>query len=187
MAAQNQEDWVVPQGQFIGSAGMVFVDQTAADIYFNNYWRTNGLNSRIALVCTSWGMSMLYIQAGQRGGPPQWLPDPLLLGLIVVQDHGVQPPNGVQMVPATIQAVQAGAPGLHMVNNQLVGGLRLPWHRRVTVRRQDDGSLHYHQPKRRREHQEHVVPVIRPDGTHRQFNTLVYGSQVSSYRRAERD
>ncbi len=186
MNAQDEEHWVTPQGELIGSAGMVFVDQTAADIYLRNYWHTNGPNHRIALVCTSWGMSMLYMQRGQQGGPPQWLPNAFLLGLLVVQDHGVQPPSGAQMVPAAIQAVQAGSPGLHMVNDELVGGLRLPWHRRGTVRRQDNGSLHYHQAKERHKHEEHVVPVIRPNGTHRQFRTLVYGSQVSNYRRAER-
>ncbi|OJT05948.1 hypothetical protein TRAPUB_3135 [Trametes pubescens] len=183
-------EWVSAQGTLIGSSGMLFVEQTAADIYFKNYWHAARVNLRLAVVCTSWGMSMLYIQRGRRHGPNQpwqWQPVQQINGAIIVQDHGLQPPNGQQMVPLAVRMVQAGSPGVHIVNDMLVGGLRLPWHRRVAVTRKNNKSMHYHQHKERRGHPEHVVPAIKDwrDGEHVTFYKLVYGSQVSSFRRAE--
>lgn len=179
--------WVDKKGGFIGSTGMIFVNQTAADIYFSNYWHTEGNNQRLAVVCTSWGMSMLYLQQGTKDDPStQWQPFQLLQGTVDVHDHGIQPPNGQQMVPLAVQVVQAGTPGVHRINALFVAGLRLPWHRRVVVTRASKKPMHYHQHEERDEHEEHTVPAIKNGGAHATFDTLVYGSQVSSYRRVQK-
>lgn len=187
MADLPEFKWADKKGHFIGSTGMIFVDQTAADIYFSNYWRTAGDNQRLAVVCTSWGISMLYLQDGTRDDPStHWQPNQLLHAAVNVHDHGIQPPNGQQMVPLAVQAVQAGSPGMHIINEMFIGGLRLPWHRRVVVTRAGNRPMHYHQHEERDKHEEHVVPAIKAGGTHSTFDTLVYGSQVSSFRRVQK-
>lgn len=187
MANRPEFEWVSSRGRFIGSSGLLFVDQTAADIYFDNYFHTpgNALNRRIAVVCTSWGMSMLYIQQGRRNGGQPWQARATLGGLIDVEDHGIQPPSGNTMVPLTVRAVQAGAPGMHHVNGIMVGGARLPWHRRIAVTRKAKEPLHYHQHEEREGHVPEVIPAIKAQGAHVTMRKLVYGSQVSNYRRAQ--
>ncbi|KAH9854444.1 hypothetical protein C2E23DRAFT_818716 [Lenzites betulinus] len=184
---QPIDNWVRPQGRFIGSVGLLFTDQTAADIYLANYWHTEGLNQRIAVVCTSWGMAMLYIQEGIRGGV--WAPMNPLAAILDVQDHGILPPNHDHMLPLDVRFSQAGAPAVHNINGQFVSGRRLPWHRRVAVSHVTRQPLHYHQHQDRQPgHEAHVVPPIRPaeEGAHLTLRTVVYGSQVSNYRRAQR-
>ncbi|OSD05430.1 hypothetical protein PYCCODRAFT_1432591 [Trametes coccinea BRFM310] len=74
------------RGKFIGSSGMLFIDQTAADLYFDNYFETDHENSRVAVVCIAWAMAMLYVQEGNRDNDV-WIPDPTALPAMNVQDQ----------------------------------------------------------------------------------------------------
>ncbi|KAI9062944.1 hypothetical protein FKP32DRAFT_1592913 [Trametes sanguinea] len=171
------------QGQFLGTTGIAFVDQTAADIFLSEYWH-NDPNIRIAVICTSWGMSMLYFLRGPRNGP--WEPFNQAVAAVVVQDDGVYPPEGQQMVPPVVLGVQAGAQGVHWINGTVVTGHRLPWHRRMTVTRVGQQDMHYHKPKKRVGHVAYVPPDPKPGGKHIIFNKLTFGTQVSNYRRVQR-
>ncbi|CDO70602.1 hypothetical protein BN946_scf184656.g17 [Trametes cinnabarina] len=122
MANQQGPNWATRRGQFLGTSGIVFIDQTAGDIFFEDYWNFDGENIRVAVICTSWGMSMLYLLRGTRDAA--WIPANHLVPGMNVQDDGVQPPNGAAMVPPAVLAVQAGAPGVHIINGQPVSGLQ---------------------------------------------------------------
>ncbi|KAI9068881.1 hypothetical protein FKP32DRAFT_1671824 [Trametes sanguinea] len=135
---QGHPNWVDPRGRFIGSTGMLFANQTAADIYFRQYVDAdpNIPNLRVAVICVSWGMSMIYIQQNFAWlglpAPPNpddgWLPIPFAVPVLNVQDHGIFPPEGANNVPLNVQAVQAGAAGNHLINGLPIPGHRLPWH-----------------------------------------------------------
>ncbi|KAJ8490133.1 hypothetical protein ONZ51_g2519 [Trametes cubensis] len=185
---------VPPQGYFVGSAGMLFQEQTAADFYFENYFNTppNLPNQRVAVICTGWGMSMLYVQVGTRAfQADQWSPLPNGLVFVVVGDHGVQPPGGGANIPLDNQNTLAGTAGMHQINGRMVAGLRIPWHRAIVVNRVSVAGnirmLHYHQPQDRKgEHKEFVAPLPRPQDerpAYKTFRYLIYGTQVSSFRR----
>ncbi|KAL7279561.1 hypothetical protein ACG7TL_005960 [Trametes sanguinea] len=183
------------RGCFVGSSGMVFRDQTAADLYYLNYFETPAEteNHRLAVICIAWGMAMVYVQQGTRARPewPDWPVAAIPLAGVVVNDHGVQPPNAVAHVPVGILNTLAGSPGIHVINGQPVNGLQIPWHRRVSVHRQNHQLLHYHQPQvRPSERVPWFVPQPRPLSddpaqapAYWTFDTLVLGTQVSSYRR----
>ncbi|KAI0642813.1 hypothetical protein C8Q79DRAFT_979892 [Trametes meyenii] len=179
--------WVATSGQFIGSSGMAFVDQTAADVYFGNYFLTQGFNVRIAVICIGWGMSMLYLQRGIQG-QQQWVPMDQHLPSVVVQDNGVYPALGLPNVPQTNQAILAGSPAMHNINNIVRPGKTLPWHRRITVTRVRRLPMHYHQHEERKDHTPFIVPPIRVDAeaAHWTFRALSFGTQVSNYRRVKR-
>lgn len=68
--------WVDKRGRFIGSSGMLFYEQTAADLYYKNYFHTapNAGNDRLTVICIAWGMAMIYVQRGTRAHPDHWLP-----------------------------------------------------------------------------------------------------------------
>ncbi|KAI9062802.1 hypothetical protein FKP32DRAFT_1593485 [Trametes sanguinea] len=182
---------VSKSGRFIGSSGMLFTDQTAADLYFRNYFETEGPNRRIAVVCIGWAMAMLYIQRGFRGDDV-WDEDGGILASINVQDHGVQPPHAVAFVPPVTQATIAGTQAVHLINGFWVTGKRLPWHRRISVTRQNNQEMHYHQPEGRgSDHVPFFVPKPRPRNAnprpaYKTFEKLILGSQVSNYRRIQR-
>ncbi|KAI8973975.1 hypothetical protein BD414DRAFT_498740 [Trametes punicea] len=188
MAGNQPQHQASRRGRFIGSSGMVFNDQTAADVYFGNYWQhllAGRRLERVAIICTSWGMSMALIQHGIPPGPF----NPFVLGFtrIIVDDNGIHPPQGADMVPPAIQIVQAGSMGIHWVNGIGLHGRRLPWHRRITLRREDGGTLHYHQHEDRVGHRVYEVPPIRPEheGAYFTFNRLRFGTQIQNYRRIQ--
>ncbi|KAL7280686.1 hypothetical protein PYCCODRAFT_1475471 [Trametes coccinea BRFM310] len=178
------------RGQFIGSSGMLFIDQTAADLYFANYFETENENRRVAVVCIAWSMAMLYVQEGVRGDD-EWAHAGAALITINVQDHGVQPPHAVASVPPVTQAAIAGTQALHRINGHWIPGKRLPWHRRITVTRQRNQEMHYHQPEERGpDHVPFFVPKPRPQNAnpppaYKTFQKLTLGSQVSNYRRIQ--
>ncbi|KAI0676667.1 hypothetical protein C8Q78DRAFT_998830 [Trametes maxima] len=185
MAANINDNWVQRSGQFIGSSGMTFADQTAADIYYNNYFRTQGFNHRIAVICVSWGMSMLYIQEGTQA-QEQWAPQGPMLNTVDVQDNGVHPAIGHANIPQVNRLTLAGSPAAHVINGQVTVGSSLPWHRRITVIRVGHHPMHYHQHQSRKGHEPFIVPPIRRDNraAHWTMRSLSFGTQVSNYRSA---
>ncbi|OSD06835.1 hypothetical protein PYCCODRAFT_1474252 [Trametes coccinea BRFM310] len=172
------------QGQFLGSTGIAFANQTASDIFFDEYWTTEGHIARMAVICTSWGISMLYFMTGYRNG--LWIPANELLATVDVEDHGVLPPEGDELVAPDVLAVQAGAQAIHWINGEAVSGLQLPWHRQISVTRAGQADMHYHKPKKRTGHVAYVAPEPKPGGKHIIFNKLTFGTQVSNYRRVQR-
>lgn len=167
----------------IGSSSMLFTDQMAVDIYFDDYWKEEGPLARVAVVCVGWGMSIAVVQkALQRGGP--WATDAGALHDITVQDNGIQPFHP----PGHLPNVPLGQPlppiGVYIVNGVPTQGYHIAWHHRVDLRRTPPGNplLHYNQHLPRKGHQAQP-PDIKPDGKHRVFKTITYGTQVQNYRR----
>ncbi|KAI0639052.1 hypothetical protein C8Q77DRAFT_28726 [Trametes polyzona] len=175
--------WVSRGGQFIGSIAMMHADQTAGDIYFENYWHSTQANRRLTVVCMSWGMSLAYLQMGS--GPGMWPVYPAVRA-IRVQDYGIYSNPTAAILPASIRHVRAGRRAWYTINGQPVRGFRLPWNRRVVIRREDRGPLHYHEHEPRGERQPQVIPPIKSEavGNHWTFHILTVGPQAQSFRRA---
>lgn len=167
----------------IGSSSMQFTDQMAVDIYFDDYWNAAGALLRVAVVCVGWGMSIAFVQrANQRDGP--WQSGQALLNRITVQDHGIHPFNPPGPLPNTPLGQPLPLFGVYFVGGAPTLGYHLAWHHRVEIRRAPPGNepLHYHQHLPRKRH-DAVPPAIKPDGTHRVFSVVTYGTQIQNYRR----
>ncbi|KAI0639078.1 hypothetical protein C8Q77DRAFT_1079251 [Trametes polyzona] len=182
----QRNNWVGPRGRFIGASGMVFTDQTAVDLYFENYWLTAPEpNDRVAVICIAWGMAMAYLQRGSGEGI--WPVNPLGPNQIVVEDLGTYPERGEQMLPPHVRLAGAGTQAIHMINRVPVLGLRLPWHRRIALTRRKGEPLHYHRHEERVGHEAHVSPRIRDlndeKSVHLTFDVLTLGTQIQNYRR----
>ncbi|KAI9061219.1 hypothetical protein FKP32DRAFT_1594893 [Trametes sanguinea] len=171
----------------IGSSGMLFTDQMAVDIYFQDYWHPGPVDvlSRVAVVCVGWGLSIAVVQnapAHQPGDAAVWTIDPLALNEIVVQNLGVRP----FAPPAPLPHIPPGQPlpavGGFIVNGEPTHGHIMPWHYRVGLRRAEANQpLHYHQHFRRKNHTS-PPPPINPDGSHKVLRLITYSTQVQNYR-----
>ncbi|OJT13243.1 hypothetical protein TRAPUB_10211 [Trametes pubescens] len=176
---------VVRRGRnvLIGASAMMFTDQMAVDIYFDDFWDGEGPLMWVAVVCVGWGMLIALVQhVAQRAGP--WEFDDMLLHQIAVQDIGIHPFNPPGPLPNVPVGQPLPAVGGYIVNGHAVQGLHIPWHHRVELRRSAPGNppLHYNQhlPRKGRRAE---PPAIKPGGSHRVFSTITYSTQVQNFRR----
>ncbi|KAI0768663.1 hypothetical protein BD413DRAFT_90983 [Trametes elegans] len=189
MANANPPQMARGRGKFIGSSGMVYIDQMAVDIYCGDYWQTAGYVHRVAVVCVAWGVSMATVQtafAPVAGHPGPFVFTPNSLHIITVHDFGLHP----FPPPGQLPNMPLGPPlppiGIFQVNGQPRQGYRIPWHNRCQMQRSQAGAnrMHYHQHYPREDH-DFTPPDIKPQGvgSHRTFTALTYGTQVQGWRR----
>ncbi|KAI0644641.1 hypothetical protein C8Q79DRAFT_972931 [Trametes meyenii] len=186
------------RGTLLGASSMVFSDQKAVDIYFQDYWQTVGTLRRVAVVCVAWGLSIAFVERAvvlEAGNPGPWGVAAGALHRITVHDQGLHPSvqqqGGPLVPPGHLPNIPPGQPlqptGLYMVNGIAVQGHHIPWHHRVVLHRtaaqpQNNRPLHYHQHRRRVNHGP-TPPRIKQNGSHRIFTTITYSTQVQNYRR----
>jgi hypothetical protein len=170
----------IARSTFIGSGGSRFVNQTASDIYFQDYFNSNPPRQRISHTCTAWGVSLVYVeQQVADNGPFNYFA--LSEGLIAVQNHN-QAPEGP---PAgALPHIPAAGIANYNVNAVQVTGHRVLWNHRVDVRRTGAiHDMHYHEHEKRQGHGP-IPPVIKleEERKHYIFGILTYGSHVQNYR-----
>ncbi|KAI0029840.1 hypothetical protein K488DRAFT_88359 [Vararia minispora EC-137] len=169
-------------GIFIGSASSRFRYQAQGDIYFEDQLQVNPqLRRRIVHGCVAWGLSIVFVERKELGNE-NWVHWQGGLEEIFAHDmgHAGETPDGIVETLAAL--LPQANDGVYEFNNFAVPGLEVPWDHKVIVGRLDGGPLHYHQPKRRRNHSPRI-PSIMIHGKHYMGRAVEYGSQLQNYRR----
>jgi len=177
--AHHPNNLVPPQGTFIGSHSSRFINQEISDVYLDHYWDTQGRIRRIAFVCVHWGTSVALVQyAAGRPGP--FFYHAATVGFLNIQNLGQEPEvPGALPIPMHIQN------GI-FYGGHFVQGLPLPWHDRLVLRRNNNGTLHYHAHLPRPQRQHGPTPPINPDGNYYWGRQIGIGTHVQGWRQLRR-
>ncbi|EIM79770.1 uncharacterized protein STEHIDRAFT_116253 [Stereum hirsutum FP-91666 SS1] len=182
---------------FLGSEATRFPGQDTVDIHLT-HWRNHPVRPlRQRTIALTQGMSFISIEqmlpfANPAGGPPVWSWVPSLTFTVAVQLWCIGPsqpalpglplPNPVPYL-MPLEAV--------WLNGAWRFGYSLPWGYDVHeiqvaqfagMPQQLQGFLHYYKSQRRIHH--NVTPTMIPNGPHKYFFVLAFGTQWNMFRRS---
>ncbi|KAI1785784.1 hypothetical protein LXA43DRAFT_864244, partial [Ganoderma leucocontextum] len=188
---------VSKSGWFLGSAGSLFLEQLAADIYLQDYWPTVGYLFRMVTLSVSWGISLVFIEtafrARQGEEPTPWQHAANALWTIDVEDRGQQPIfNDDRPDIPLIEDIAPPPPPIAIYeihDGPVIMGRCMPWHHAVVItkvqgKKTCDTLFHYHEHDARVGHGPAPPILPRNEGKHYIFHSLTYTTQVQNCRRA---